>query len=117
MKNKKQLFPHFQVEIKFPGRQDEDQTLVLVSGLEEERIRDCIEKMLALEEEFLDDYASHARYEYNRPKVVHEQTKPQQVEIKGAPWQLSSLEQFPSMGGSNESAPSQQPAGVWGRRR
>jgi hypothetical protein len=73
--------------------------------------------MLALEEEYLDDYASHAQYQYQRPKVVQEKTKPQQVEITGAPWQLNSLEQFPSMGGGNESAPSQQPSGVWGRRR
>jgi hypothetical protein len=106
---------------------------VLVSGLEEDRIRDCIEKMLALEEDYLgkfrkffaqfnvvfsDEYASQTQYQYSRPKEVKQQTKPQQVELTNAPWQMNSMEMFPSMGGdSNGSAPTQQPAGVWGRRR
>lgn len=66
-----------------PSRTDGNPARVLISGLNHDRILDCIEKLRALEDEFLEDYASHNQYHYQRPKPVEETRKPQQVEITG----------------------------------
>jgi hypothetical protein len=100
-----------------PGRQDENQSRVVISGLNEEKILDCVEKLRALEDEYMEEFASHAQYHYPREKTREEPQKPQQVEIKGAPWQLNSLEQFPSMSSNGNAPQIQQQNGVWGRRR
>lgn len=98
-----------------PSRQDEDQSRVLVSGLDEERVLDCIEKLRSLEDEFMEDFASHAQYQYQRPQVQKEVVKQQNVEIRGAPWQLNN-EQFPSMNGNDGQQIPTAARGVWGRR-
>lgn len=100
-----------------PGRQDENQSRVIISGLNEDKIFDCIEKLRTLEDAYLEEFASHAQYHYPREHTREEPRPAQQVEITGAPWQLNSLEQFPSMSTNGDAPQIQQQNGVWGRRR
>ncbi|KAI6217555.1 ViGiLN-like protein [Aphelenchoides besseyi] len=118
-KNLKKIEDDYKVEITIPNRSDEDPSRVLVSGRSEEAVLDCLDKLRTLEEDFMQDVVESGRYEYHRQQPHHEEARPQHIEITGAPWQLDSLEQFPSFGGSNEqqaNSSAQQPSGVWGRR-
>ncbi|KAI6172476.1 ViGiLN-like protein [Aphelenchoides besseyi] len=118
-KNLKKIEDDYKVEITIPNRSDEDPSRVLVSGHSEESVLDCLDKLRTLEEDFMQDVVESGRYEYHRQQPQYEEARPQHIEITGAPWQLDSLEQFPSFGGSNEqqaNSSAQQPSGVWGRR-
>jgi transcription antitermination factor NusA-like protein len=105
------------VEIRLPGRNDPNPNLVVVAGKTEDAVYDCIDKLRGMEEDFLADFVDRGHYMVNRHEPQQEKANPQQVEIKGAPWQLDSMDQFPAMGAPNASAPTQQGGSVWGQRR
>lgn len=64
----------------------------------------------------MQDVVDSTRYEYKRQPTQVEPKRAQQVEITGAPWQLDSHEQFPSMGENGLATANKPSTGVWGRR-
>lgn len=111
-----QLQEDYNVEIIVAGRSDDDPSRVTVSGKDEDNVLDCIDKLRMVEEDFMQDVVER----FHPPRREEQHRKPaapkhhqQQVEIKGAPWQLDNQDHFPSMG---DGAVSSQPSGVWGRR-
>lgn len=72
-------------------------------------------------QDFIGDMVDRNQYMARREEPAPQKAKPQNIEITGAPWQLDSLEQFPSIGNAlptqthhQHPTPIQQ---VWGQRR
>lgn len=110
-----------------------DSDLVTVSGKSEDNVYDCIDQIKKMEEDYISERIERGmfltpREEARQKEMKNEEATPQKVEITGAPWQLDSFEQFPTMGGAVSQAqnngvsqinptPVTGTSGVWGNRR
>jgi hypothetical protein len=85
-----------------------------VSGKVEEHVYDCIDKLRAMEEDYITDLIDRGQYLVHRNEA-EERSAPKKVEITGAPWQLDNDDQFPAMSNANQGQQSQS-SSVWGKR-
>jgi len=110
-RNIRKIMDDFKVDIRLPRDGDEDPSLVVVTG-DEEAVLDCIDHLKILEEEYYEEAADKEwmqQYEKpNRSLDNKESNKlPKEFKVSKAPWDVSSSEAFPSLGGgaSNSSGP------------
>lgn len=107
-----------------------DSDLITISGKNEDSVYNCYDYILSMEEDFINEMIDRGVFMSAREEARQEQKKeiiPQKVEITGAPWQLDSFEQFPTMGSgstqNNENSSTSSlttpssTSGVWGNRR
>jgi len=107
----RKIMDDFKVDIRLPREGDEDPSLVVISG-DEEAVLDCIDHLKILEEEYIQDAAEkewmHKYEKPNRSLDNKDSNKnPKEFKVSKAPWDVSSSEAFPSLGGgqSNSSGP------------
>lgn len=109
----------FKVDIRLPRDGDDDPSRVVVSG-DEEAVLDCIDHLKIMEEEFIQDAAETEwmrQYEKPARKVEEkESSKDNGFRVSKAPWDVSSKEAFPSLGGGNSSSTASKPP-AWGPAR
>jgi len=117
----RKIMDDFKVDIRLPREGDADPSRVVVSG-DEDAVLDCIDHLKIIEEEFIQDAAdSDWMRQYEKPTRQLE-NKDSNKDSKGfyvakAPWDVSSSEAFPSLGGGGgASAPSSKPP-AWGPAR
>merc|ERR1719312_205524 len=114
----RKIMDDYKVDIRLPRDGDEDPSLVVISG-DEEAVMDCIDHLKMLEEEFIQDAADKEwmqQYEKPNRAVDNKDSNklPKEFKVSKAPWDVSSSEAFPSLGGGGSSG-----AGpvAWGPRR
>jgi len=107
----RKIMDDFKVDIRLPRDGDEDASLVIITG-DEEAVLDCIDHLKLLEEEYIQDAADKEwmqQYEKpNRSLDNKDSNKhPKEFKVSKAPWDVSSSEAFPSLGGgaSNSAGP------------
>jgi polyribonucleotide nucleotidyltransferase len=108
----RKIMDDFKVDIRLPREGDEDPSLVVVSG-DEEAVLDCIDHLKILEEEYMQEESEKewmTQYEKpNRQLDNRDSNKlPKEFKVSKAPWDVSSSEAFPSLGGggpNNSSGP------------
>ena len=93
----------FKVDIRLPREGDDDPSRVVVSG-DEDAVFDCIDHLKILEEEHIQDMAeSDWMRQYEKParQVENKESGKDQKGffVAKAPWDVSSAEAFPSLGG------------------
>merc|ERR1719420_779570 len=99
----RKIMDDFKVDIRLPREGDEDPSRVVVAG-DEEAVLDCIDHLKILEEEYIQEAAdSDWMRQYEKPTRQVE-NKDSNKDSKGfyvakAPWDVSSAEAFPSLGG------------------
>merc|ERR1719431_773188 len=99
----RKIMDDFKVDIRLPRKGDEDPSRVVVAG-DEEAVLDCIDHLKILEEEYIQEAAdSDWMRQYEKPTRQVE-NKDSNKDSKGfyvakAPWDVSSAEAFPSLGG------------------
>lgn len=101
----RKIMDDFKVDIRLPRDGDEDPSLVVISG-DEEAVLDCIDHLKILEEEYIQDCADKEwmqQYEKpNRSLDNRDSNKlPKEFKVSKAPWDVSSSEAFPSLGGGH----------------
>jgi len=102
-RNIRKIMDDFKVDIRLPREGDDDPSRVVVSG-DEDAVLDCIDHLKILEEEHIQDAAeSDWMRQYEKPARQVE-SKDSGKDQKGffvakAPWDVSSAEAFPSLGG------------------
>lgn len=99
----RKIMDDFKVDIRLPREGDADPSRVIVSG-EEEHVLDCIDHLKILEEEHIQDAAdSDWMRQYEKPtrQVDNKDSNkdPKGFYVAKAPWDVSSSEAFPSLGG------------------
>jgi len=111
------IMDDFKVDIRLPREGDEDPSLVIISG-EEEAVLDCIDHLKMLEEEYVQEAADKEwmqQYEKpNRELDNRDSNKlPKEFKVSKAPWDVSSAEAFPSLGGGGQGGTGSGPV-AWG---
>jgi len=102
-RNIRKIMEDYKVDIRLPRDGDEDPTLVIVSG-DQDNCDDCIDHLKLLEEEYIQD-AAEADWERDYLKPTREvdnkesNKKKDGFMVSKAPWDVSSAEAFPSLGG------------------
>jgi len=102
-----------------PREGDEDPSIVVVSG-DDENVQDCIDHLKIIEEEYNAEMADREwMKQYEKPTRAVDNKDSGKDSNKGfyvakAPWDVSSQEAFPSLGGGSGAA-SKPPA--WGPAR
>ena len=110
---------YLQVDIRLPRDGDADMSLVVVSG-DDDNVQDCIDHLKIMEEEYIQDVADREwMKQYEKPTRAVDNKDSGKDASKGfyvakAPWDVSSTEAFPSLGGGG-GATSKPPA--WGPAR
>ncbi|KAF7634001.1 hypothetical protein Mgra_00006630 [Meloidogyne graminicola] len=111
-----EIFRETETIVEIPPEDSDSMTIVLRGP--KDKIGDAEAAVL----QRADVETQHSKRQIREPSPPPSE-KPQKLEITGAPWQIDSLEQFPSIGGGNNA---QQPAqhvlthndgNVWGKRR
>jgi polyribonucleotide nucleotidyltransferase len=109
----KKIMDDYKVDIRLPREHDEDASLVVVSG-DEDNVIQCIEHLKNIEEEYVVDQADKEwMHQYEKPArdVDHKDSNkhPKEFKVSKAPWDVSSSEAFPSLssgtGGGSSNAP------------
>ncbi|CAG0883419.1 unnamed protein product [Cyprideis torosa] len=109
------------VDVKFPRQEDGDPSEVVVTG-DPDNVDDCIDKLLCLEEEFLQDVRDEEMIRQfsqppsKQPDNGRDSKQQSGFKVIGGPWEAPSVEapgEFPSLG-ENAAAPATAP--VWGPR-
>jgi len=101
----RKIMEDFKVDIRLP-RGGDDPSLVVVSG-DDENVQDCIDHLKLLEEEFIQDEAEKEwMKQYEKPNRALDNKESGKDNNKGfyvakAPWDVSSSEAFPSLGGGS----------------
>jgi polyribonucleotide nucleotidyltransferase len=114
----RKIMDDYKVDIRLPRGGDEP-SLVTVSG-DDDNVQDCIEHLKLLEEEYIQDEADKEwMKQYEKPNRALDNKESGKDNTKGfyvakAPWDVSSSEAFPSLGGGSGVA-SKPPA--WGPAR
>ncbi|KAK7600960.1 hypothetical protein V9T40_008401 [Parthenolecanium corni] len=96
----KKIMSDYGVEIRFPRENDPDPNVVIVSG-EEEKVLDCKDYLLNLEEDFLQDVQDEIEADGNGNTQMNKNDSG--FVVKGGPWDqkapdTSSISEFPSFG-------------------
>merc|ERR1719376_1208993 len=116
----RKIMEDFKVDIRLPREGDADPSRVVVSG-DEDAVLDCIDHLKIIEEEFIQDAADNDwMRQYEKPTRQLD-TKDSNKDQKGfyvakAPWDVSSSEAFPSLGGGGGSSATSKPP-TWGPKR
>ena len=116
----RKIMEDFKVDIRLPREGDSDPSRVVVSG-DEDAVLDCIDHLKIIEEEFIQDAADNDwMRQYEKPTRQLD-TKDSNKDQKGfyvakAPWDVSSSEAFPSLGGGGGSSATSKPP-TWGPKR
>merc|ERR1712227_1197979 len=115
----RKIMDDYKVDIRLPRSGDDDPSLVIVSG-DDDNVQDCIDHLKLLEEEHIQDVADKEwMKQYEKPNRALDNKESGKDSDKGfyvakAPWDVSSSEAFPSLGGGSGAA-SKPPA--WGPAR
>lgn len=117
----RQIMEDYKVDIRLPREGDADPSLVVISG-DEDNVMDCRDHLKMLEEEFIQDCADRewmSQYEKPTRAVDNKETgkKPGGFVVSKAPWDVSSSEAFPSLGGGQSSGPSSSAPPAWGPKQ
>merc|ERR1719494_573428 len=102
-RNIRKIMDDFKVDIRLPREGDDDPSRVVVSG-DEDAVLDCIDHLKILEEEHAQEQAeSDWMRQYEKPtrQVDNKESNKDQKGffVAKAPWDVSSAEAFPSLGG------------------
>jgi len=102
-RNIRKIMDDFKVDIRLPREGDDDPSRVVVSG-DEDAVLDCIDHLKILEEEHVQEQAeSDWMRQYEKPtrQVDNKESSKDQKGffVAKAPWDVSSAEAFPSLGG------------------
>eukprot|EP00088_Acartia_fossae_P030274 TRINITY_DN31247_c0_g1_i1.p1 TRINITY_DN31247_c0_g1~~TRINITY_DN31247_c0_g1_i1.p1 ORF type:complete len:267 (+),score=102.83 TRINITY_DN31247_c0_g1_i1:476-1276(+) len=114
----RKIMDDFKVDIRLPREGDEDPSLVVVSG-DDENVQDCIDHLKIMEEEYIQDVNDKEwMKQYEKPtRALDNKDNNKNRDgfyVAKAPWDVSSQEAFPSLGGGGGAA-SKPPA--WGPAR
>merc|ERR1719323_1854072 len=116
----RKIMDDFKVEIRLPRDGDEDPSIVTISG-DDDAVQDCIDHLKIMEEEYIQDIAEQEwMKQYEKPTRSLDNKDSNKDASKGfyvakAPWDVSSTEAFPSLGGGSSGGASKPPA--WGPKR
>jgi len=118
-KSIRKIMEDYKVDIRLPRDGDEDPTRVVVSG-DQIACEDCIDHLKLLEEEFAQDAAEQDwERDYLKPhrEVDNKESnkKKDGFMVSKAPWDVSSAEAFPSLGGGGGGGAASTPM-AWGPR-
>merc|ERR1719203_1594655 len=107
--------------IRLPREGDADPSLVVISG-DEDNVMDCRDHLKMIEEEFIQECADRewmSQYEKPTRAVDNKETgkKPGGFVVSKAPWDVSSSEAFPSLGGGQSSGPTSSAPPAWGPKQ
>jgi len=113
----RKIMDDFKVDIRLPREGDADPSRVVVSG-DEDAVFDCIDHLKIIEEEYAQEAAdSDWMRQYEKPTRAVENKDsnkdPKGFYVAKAPWDVSSSEAFPSLGGGGGGASSSGPV-AWG---
>ena len=102
-KSIRNIMEKYKVDIRLPRAGDEDPTLVVVSG-DQDACEDCIDHLKIMEEDFIQEAAEQDwERDYLKPtrQVENKESnkKKDGFMVSKAPWDVSSAEAFPSLGG------------------
>merc|ERR1712050_455967 len=116
----RKIMEDFKVDIRLPREGDADPSRVVVSG-DEDAVLDCIDHLKIIEEEFIQDAADNdwmRQYEKPTRQLANKDSNKDQkgFYVAKAPWDVSSSEAFPSLGGGGGSSASSKPP-TWGPKR
>jgi len=114
----RKIMDDFKVDIRLPREGDPDPSRVVVAG-DEEQVLDCIDHLKILEEEYIQDAAeSDWMRQYEKParQVENKDSNkdPKGFYVAKAPWDVSSSEAFPSLGGGGGSSGASSGPVAWG---
>ena len=99
----RKIMNDYKVDIRLP-RRNGDPSLVIVSG-DDDNVQDCIDHLKILEEEYIQDVADKEwMKQYEKPNRALDNKESGKDSKQGfyvakAPWDVSSSEAFPSLGG------------------
>jgi len=116
-KSIRNIMEKYKVDIRLPRAGDEDPTLVVVSG-DQDACEDCIDHLKIMEEDFIQEAAEQDwERDYMKPtrQVENKESnkKKDGFMVSKAPWDVSSSEAFPSLGGGGGGGASSAPT-AWG---
>merc|ERR1712088_1058124 len=116
-KSIRNIMEKFKVDIRLPRAGDEDPSLVVVSG-DQDACEDCIDHLKIMEEDFIQEAAEQDwERDYMKPtrQVENKESnkKKDGFMVSKAPWDVSSSEAFPSLGGGGGGGASSAPT-AWG---
>merc|ERR1712088_1126367 len=116
-KSIRNIMEKYKVDIRLPRAGDEDPTLVVVSG-DQDACEDCIDHLKIMEEDFIQEAAEQDwERDYLKPtrQVENKESnkKKDGFMVSKAPWDVSSAEAFPSLGGGGGGGASSAPT-AWG---
>jgi len=100
----RKIMDDFKVDIRLPREGDADPSLVVVSG-DDDNVQDCIDHLRIMEEEYIQDVADKEwMKQYEKPtrsldNKDNGKDKSNGFYVAKAPWDVSSQEAFPSLGG------------------
>jgi len=107
----RKIMDDYKVDIRLPRDGDDDPSLVVISG-DEESVLDCIDHLKKVEDEYIEDAVDKEwMQQYEKPTRALDNKEsnklPKEFKVSKAPWDVSSSEAFPSLGGSgsNSSGP------------
>merc|ERR1711970_484606 len=107
----RKIMDDYKVDIRLPRDGDDDPSLVVISG-DEESVLDCIDHLKKVEYEYIEDAVDKEwMQQYEKPTRALDNKEsnkhPKEFKVSKAPWDVSSSEAFPSLGGSgsNSSGP------------
>lgn len=117
----RQIMEDYKVDIRLPREGDADPSLVVISG-DEDNVMDCRDHLKMIEEEFIQECADRewmSQYEKPTRAVDNKETgkKPGGFVVSKAPWDVSSSEAFPSLGGGQSSGPTSSAPPAWGPKQ
>jgi len=98
----RKIMDDYKVDIRLPRDADEDPSLVVVSG-EEDNVAECIDHLKNIEEDYMGELADNEwMHQYEKPArdVENKDSNkyPKEFKVSKAPWDVSSAEAFPSLG-------------------
>jgi len=100
----RKIMDDYKVDIRLPRPGDDDPSLVIISG-DDDSVQDCIDHLKLLEEEHIQDVADKEwMKQYEKPNRALDNKESGKDSKQGfyvakAPWDVSSSEAFPSLGG------------------
>ncbi|XP_043519288.1 vigilin [Frieseomelitta varia] len=123
-RNIRKIMDEFKVDIKFPRKTDPDPNIVTIVGTEE-NVADAKDRLLNLEEEYIQDVIENEHRENLRsPQRDERNSGNSGFVVKGGPWEqqqqsapnTASVEEFPQFAGYSH-VPVTNPDGPWGAKR